>query len=299
MTETGLTPAGIGALSLTAKDVVTVAKEQADILMDIVEQTKCYQNISGKKYLQVEAWETIGAFNRVHAETDWTQKIEENGNVVGYESKVNLLKDGQIVGSAIMPCFFSENACKGKDGDAKHKAAMSASQTFATSKAYRMNYSYVAILAGYEPAPADEMVTELREREQEKKKEQRPEDKQHWCKEHNTEFFKKGRMKNFAHKIEGTDDWCNEETEKTPPAAAEATTSPPAAPSKGNIHIDMDSLRGHLEAADWADVLAYLKDKYGATGNNVREVVPLLSKEQQEEFYKEAEDRRHEVETDV
>ncbi len=34
--------------------------------------------------------------------------------------------------------------------------------------------------------------------------------KEHWCPIHNAAFFKKGKMKNWAHKIEGTDDWCNE-----------------------------------------------------------------------------------------
>ena len=34
----------------------------------------------------------------------------------------------------------------------------------------------------------------------------------HYCTEHQTVFFKKGRMKNYAHPIEGIDptEWCNE-----------------------------------------------------------------------------------------
>jgi len=38
-----------------------------------------------------------------------------------------------------------------------------------------------------------------------------PEQKGHWCSTHNCTFFKKGKMKGYAHKIEGTDEWCNEE----------------------------------------------------------------------------------------
>jgi len=81
-----------------------------------------------------------------------------DNEVIGYQARVQLWKDGVVVGGAIMPCYFTENCCKGKEGDAKHKASMSAAQTFATSKAYRMNYSYIAILAGYEPTPAEEMM---------------------------------------------------------------------------------------------------------------------------------------------
>ena len=34
----------------------------------------------------------------------------------------------------------------------------------------------------------------------------------HWCKEHEVEFFKRGKMKGYAHPIEGTEagEWCNE-----------------------------------------------------------------------------------------
>ncbi len=37
----------------------------------------------------------------------------------------------------------------------------------------------------------------------------------HYCKEHGATFFCKGKMKNFAHPIEGTDptEWCNEPEE--------------------------------------------------------------------------------------
>ena len=39
----------------------------------------------------------------------------------------------------------------------------------------------------------------------------------HYCEEHQTAFFKGGKMKNFAHPIEGTEPakWCNEEDAET------------------------------------------------------------------------------------
>ena len=192
-------------LALNPKEVVENATVQAKLLMDIVNQTHCYQEISGKKYLQVEAWETIGAFNRVHAVPKEVKPIMRNDEVVGYQAEVQLLKDGIVVGGAIMPCFFSENACKGREGDAKHKASMSAAQTFATSKAYRMNYSYVATLAGYQPTPAEEMTDEASD--------DKPASKgAHWCELHQVRFFKKGKMKSWAHPIKETspEEWCNE-----------------------------------------------------------------------------------------
>jgi hypothetical protein len=204
-----------GQFALTPAEVVEGATTQAKLLMSIVEQTKCYQNIGGKKYLQVEAWETIGAFNNVHAEADWVHPLmgsvydedhhedENRDTVIGYEAKVNLVRRGDVVGAAIMPCYFTENACKGKKGDAMHKAAMSAAQTFAESKAYRMNYSYVAILAGYQPTPAEEITGDEPHGDV---------PVEHFCAVHKTAWFKKGNMKGYAHPIAGTKEWCNEPT---------------------------------------------------------------------------------------
>lgn len=213
---------GQQSIALTPDEVVDNASHQAKLLMDIVNKTHCYQEISGKKYLQVEAWETIGAFNRVHAVTESITPIERDKVVVGYDAKVNLLNQvGLIVGGAIMSCYFTENACKGKVGDAKDKACKSAAQTFATSKAYRMNYSYVAILAGYQPTPAEEMTGESTD--------DRPANLEHWCEEHKTKFFKRGKMKGYAHNLPGGG-WCNEDkpvhtVEQVARDMAEATTS--------------------------------------------------------------------------
>jgi len=204
--------------SMSPQDVVVMASEQSRVLMSIVDKTGCFQTISGKKYLQVEAWETIGAFNRTHAETDWVEPITKDNETIGYRAKVNLWKDGQKVGGSTMPCYFTENCCKGKEGDAKHKASMSAAQTFATSKAYRMNYSYIAILAGYQPLPAEEITDDMKVETVDKTK--------HWCEEHDTEFFMKGKMKSYAHPIKdavgNTETWCHEHKEEPKKEVADA-----------------------------------------------------------------------------
>lgn len=42
-----------------------------------------------------------------------------------------------------------------------------------------------------------------------------PEDnRSHWCEEHKTEFYMTGKMRSFAHAIEGSDHWCHEHTEQ-------------------------------------------------------------------------------------
>lgn len=231
-------------MGITPAEVVENATTQAKLLMNIVDQTKCFQEISGKKYLQVEAWETIGAFNRTHAETESIEPINKEGEVIGYSARAQLWKDGEVVGGAIMPCFFTENCCKGKEGDAKHKAAMSAAQTFATSKAYRMNFSYVAILAGYQPLPFEEVTEDMHQPAQ-------PHTNEHWCEKHNTKFFKTEKMKAWAHPVKNEDGsptlddngkqlWCSE---KPQPQAKPDTSQEPA---RSKSEVVKEAANGNL-----------------------------------------------------
>jgi hypothetical protein len=127
--------------------------------MDIVDQQKLFVIVQGKKYLMVEAWETIGAFNFVGSDTEWIREFRIGDELVGWQAKVNLVdsRTGIQVGSGISVCGLDEFVAKGKRGVAQHNAVMSMAQTRATSKAYRAKYSWVAVLAGYQPTPAEEM----------------------------------------------------------------------------------------------------------------------------------------------
>ena len=298
MTTTELGARGEHPIALTPSEIVANASNQAKVLMDIVTQTKCFQVIGGRQYLQVEAWETIGAFNWVHAVTEWIHPIERNGELVGYDAKVNLVNiNGIIVGSAIMPCYFSENVCRGREGDARDKACKSAAQTFATSKAYRLNYAYVAILAGYEPTPAEEMTGDSSDVKPPKKIE-------HWCLLHHTPFFKRGKMKTYAHPIvdekgKSTGKWCNEgevDSGKTK-EQAEAQTAPDNGEKETEGEpelvpvVDMERLKDSLEKLGWADVGGYLRRTYGVSGAKISDMVQALNQEQAAEFVAEVKDR--------
>ena len=138
--------------------IVAEASERATVLMKIVESKKLYQTFSGKKYLEAEAWQTILAFDNACFSTDNVTPITDAEGVrVGYTAKVSILKRGEVVASGIMSCGFDEFPCRGKQGMAKDRAAMSAAQTWAGSKAARMRYAWVAVLAGYEPTPSSEV----------------------------------------------------------------------------------------------------------------------------------------------
>jgi len=49
---------------------------------------------------------------------------------------------------------------------------------------------------------------------------------EHWCSIHKTNFFKKGKMKSYAHPIEGTDEWCHEHKKTTDPIPEEDKIPP-------------------------------------------------------------------------
>ena len=58
--------------------------------------------------------------------------------------------------------------------------------------------------------------------------------KEHWCEVHSTEWFKRGKMKGYAHPIGETGEWCNEPDPAKEPAAkpAKATAAPATATAK-------------------------------------------------------------------
>jgi len=84
-------------------------------------------------------------------------------------------------------------------------------------------------------------------------------EREHWCAEHNTAFFKKGRMKAYAHPIEGSDEWCHEPKAKATSPEGEPQPPPEATRAKSGTveqetgHIDLATLEfknaGEFKAA--------------------------------------------------
>jgi len=62
---------------------------------------------------------------------------------------------------------------------------------------------------------------------------------EHWCKEHQMAWFKKGKMRGYAHPIldedgEKTDNWCNE-------PKSEVESKPPESPRSGSTNDSIES----------------------------------------------------------
>lgn len=198
-------------------------KRQAEALMTVVEKAGSFAVIQGNRYLKVEGWELIGRFNQVSAIAEYVKKLlDEDKKLLGYEAKVNLHRehDGQIVGSATMVCGIDEFVTQGKTGLAKDNACMSMAQTRATSKAYRLNFSWVAVLAGFEATPAEEMQGQSQGDTNSKSNANA-----YACPKHQGKtWFKSAKMKEYAHPMGQGERWCNMDVVMK---AAKPTSSPP------------------------------------------------------------------------
>ena len=205
-------------MPLTAKEAETQADTilsqyagWATALMRVVEAKELFALIAGKKYLEFEAWQLIGTFDRAFVDTDNVTPVERDGELIGYICHAKIIRDGIHAGGATQFCGLDAFPCRGKEGSAKDNAAISAAQTWAGSKALKMRYSAVAVLGGYGGATAEEMR---------RAQEEAPDTSQHYCETHKTNWFKRGRMKNYAHPIGDTDQWCNEPTVASAPPEA-------------------------------------------------------------------------------
>ena len=123
-----------------ADSVINQYTGWARAIMQVVESRGLYADIDGKKYLEFEAWQLIGSFDRCYVDTDDVTPIEHEGEIASYVCHAKLFRDGVRVGGATQMCGLDAFPCRGKTGSAKDKAAISAAQTWAGSKALKMRY---------------------------------------------------------------------------------------------------------------------------------------------------------------
>ena len=176
--------------------------------------------IQGKDYPTVQWWTTVGASLGMFPYEVWSKKIvDEQGNMA-YESFVEVRRHGLAITSASAICSTSETTWGKRD----EYAVKSMATTRATAKAYRLGLSFLAVLAGLEATPAEEMP---REGFSDGKPGARNLASASTCPEHNMPWRKTSRGNN-AHpiKVDGQlKGWCDEDDWKADhasPVVAEA-----------------------------------------------------------------------------
>ena len=148
----------ISYFNLRPKDMVKEAALMAKPLRDVIEQQQLFTMMNGKKYVNVEGWQTLGNMLGILPRD---KKVIEHpdGSFEAYVDLVNY-KTGLVVGGGSALCGMDEKRWSKADRYARRSMAI----TRATGKAYRLSFSWIMTMSGYQPTPTEEMPGEMIER---------------------------------------------------------------------------------------------------------------------------------------
>lgn len=123
----------------------------AAVLVDVIKSRHLFAKISGHEHITAEGWTTLGGMLGIVPVVVWT-KPNESGD--GYIARVEARTlDGRVVGAAESECSRAERRWK----TAEPFAIRSMAQTRAIGRALRAPLGQIVVLAGYEPAGAEEI----------------------------------------------------------------------------------------------------------------------------------------------
>lgn len=133
------------------KALVSKAAEAADALAGVIEQKRLFNTISGRRFVRCEGWTTLAAMMGCLPREESVSEDEAGG----YTAVVALVRmtDGAVLTRASAECGMDEETWAHRPAYARRSMAV----TRATSKACRIAFSWVMVLAGYEVTPAEEM----------------------------------------------------------------------------------------------------------------------------------------------
>jgi len=109
-------------------------------------------NIRGKQYPKIEWWTTVSASLGLFPQVIFAQRLDREGEIA-YEAKVAVYRQDQVVASGEAMCSNKEERWVHADEYAIKSMAI----TRASGKAYRIPLSFLAVMAGLEGTPAEEV----------------------------------------------------------------------------------------------------------------------------------------------
>jgi hypothetical protein len=152
--------------------VLEEARQSAAVLKDVLDKKEKKVMMNGEQYLEFEDWSMLGRFYGLSVKIASTEFLEY-GTVQGFLARAVVLdRNGQEVSAAEAMCLNDEDkwstrskyewrdGVKIKVGDERVPMFQlrSMAQTRAAAKAFRNVLSWVVVLAGYKPTPAEEMT---------------------------------------------------------------------------------------------------------------------------------------------
>lgn len=146
------------------EDLLLAAKSAAEALERVImSNDRPPVMFNGRRHLEYPHWQTIGKFYHASVRTLDAEPVEIGG-VRGFKAKAIVIDEntGLTIGGAEAYCMSDERNWSGKP--LFQLASMA--QTRAGAKALSNKFRYVAIVAGYEPTPSEEMPDEMRGQKQ-------------------------------------------------------------------------------------------------------------------------------------
>ena len=133
--------------------VLAEAQKAASALKDVIARKPKPVLINGEQYLEFEDWQTVGRFYGVTVGSEGEPEFVELAGVKGFKATAIAIRNGQTISRATAYCMSDEE----RWATAPTYQVCSMAQTRANAKALRNVLSWVAVLAGYKPTPAEEM----------------------------------------------------------------------------------------------------------------------------------------------
>jgi len=150
------------SMTVVSKDafdeMMNNAVHKAKRIAQIVNNQQLYTQIGGKKHLDYEAWLTVAASYGARPSIEWTEDIKDETGWIGVRARACLIDitTGTKYAFVNHECTREESSWADRD----RYALLSMAETRAASKACRMAFSWVVVLAGegYATTPSEEMI---------------------------------------------------------------------------------------------------------------------------------------------
>lgn len=176
------------------------AREVVTFMADKCQGSQYISNIQGRNYPKVDWWTTVGMGLALFPREVSSKRFEVDERNYGYEAVVEVCRNNIVITRASAICTTKEKSWGNRD----EYAVKSMATTRATGKAYRIGLSGLAVMAGLEPTPAEEIPPQGFENGRTATK-----DEGHGiCPEHGIAYFQSARMHSPAHKLDNGK-WCN------------------------------------------------------------------------------------------
>lgn len=133
------------------------ATKLARVIREFVGQQGLVTEIAGRPYVRVEGWTTLAALQGVTARE--VSVVEQDGVYVA-TVELRRVGDDTLISRASAECGAADEVDReGRPiwADRPRYARRSMAITRAVGKACRLAYSWIMVLAGYEPTPAEEL----------------------------------------------------------------------------------------------------------------------------------------------